>query len=224
MPSGASGRLGVVNGPNDPAALAQFNKRIDVAVAEFNVLRAEITQRTTGQAALTGVGLTALGVIFGFALEDKGDIRLLVAVPLLAFFVSALHAAESSRVARIGDYIRDRLEPTLRTETGSNLPAWEKGVGKRRREPSIWHRALLLDFPATALFCLASVGAQLLIWNRDPDFEQVYVVAWALLWALTVLIGVLPFFTVWRIKRNSEDSEAESKRKAESASAPAASE
>lgn len=59
-------------------------RAIDVAVAEFNALRAEIVARMTKQAALLGVSLTALGVIAGLAYQDAGDERLLLGIPPLA--------------------------------------------------------------------------------------------------------------------------------------------
>lgn len=39
----------------------RFGKSVDVALTEFTALRAEIVSRRTRQAALVGVGLTALG-------------------------------------------------------------------------------------------------------------------------------------------------------------------
>jgi hypothetical protein len=86
--SDASGRMAVVNGPNGVSPDSLFNKRVDVAVAEYNAIRAGMNQLTAGHAALTGLALTGLGVIFGFALDEKGDIRLLLAVPPIALFVA----------------------------------------------------------------------------------------------------------------------------------------
>ena len=59
-------------------------KRVDVALAEFNALRAEIVASANAGNALIGVGLTALAVIVGFVVKDEGDERLLLAVPPLA--------------------------------------------------------------------------------------------------------------------------------------------
>jgi hypothetical protein len=81
---------------------------IDVGLAEFNALRAEIISRTTAQNALVGIGLTAVGVIYGLALKKAGDDKsLLLAVPPLAALASLLHASETYQVGRIGDYIRE---------------------------------------------------------------------------------------------------------------------
>ncbi len=40
-------------------------RAVDVAIAEFNALRAEIVSHVTAQAALVGLALTAAGVILG---------------------------------------------------------------------------------------------------------------------------------------------------------------
>lgn len=71
---------------------------VDVALAEFNALRAEIVGHTTAQYAFVGVALTALGVILGLVIREGGDGRLPLAVPPLTALVSLLHAAISYRL------------------------------------------------------------------------------------------------------------------------------
>jgi hypothetical protein len=203
--SDASGRMAVVNGPNGVSPDSLFNKRVDVAVAEYNAIRAGMNQLTAGHAALTGLALTGLGVIFGFALDEKGDIRLLLAVPPIALFVSLPQAAELSRIAKLGDYIRVRLEPTLRTQVRANIPAWEQGVGTRREDPSRrirYARLLLLDFPAAGILVVTSTAAQVLIAVRD-DLDRVADGLWWAWWVWTVIVLCVPFVAVERIRINS---------------------
>ncbi len=72
------------------------DKAIDVALAEFQALRNEIISHITTQAAVVGLGLTALGVIFGVVVNN-GEERLLLAVPPIALLVVMLHMAETFR-------------------------------------------------------------------------------------------------------------------------------
>jgi hypothetical protein len=62
-------------------------RALDVAIAEFNALRSEILSTATAQAALVGIGITALGIIVGFVVQKGGDRRLLLAVPAVAAVV-----------------------------------------------------------------------------------------------------------------------------------------
>jgi hypothetical protein len=185
-------------------ALARFNKRIDVAVAEFNALRSEMHNRINAQAALVGVALAALGVVFGFVVKDHGETRLLLAVPPLALLVSLLSAAESHRVATIGDYVREVLWPYLTCELDDKLPSWEDGIGERRRGHQVVFRAIFLDGPATALFALAAAGAQLLAKNRDPSFENIDETLWWVNWLVLFAALAAPILMGLVIKRNSE--------------------
>jgi hypothetical protein len=66
-----------------PPEPEQFDRGVQVALAEFGALRAEILNLASGQAALLGVG-----------------------VPPLAFFICVIRAGESYRVALAGEYIR----------------------------------------------------------------------------------------------------------------------
>lgn len=140
-----------VEGPHYPERV------IDVAIAEFNALRAEIVSHVTAQAALVGLALTAAGVIVGFTVKEGADQRLLLIIPPLTLLVVLLHTAETFRAALIGRYIATELWPDLEGQVGK-LRSWEANVIDRRRQPI--HRLLpemfLLEFPTIALFILAS--------------------------------------------------------------------
>jgi hypothetical protein len=71
---------------------------MEVALAEYNALRAEMLNCRTTQSAFIGVGLTAIGALSVFAVADAKNRHLLLAVPALAFIVSVLHLAETDRL------------------------------------------------------------------------------------------------------------------------------
>jgi hypothetical protein len=107
-------------------------RAIQVALAEFAALRAEIMGRISTVATLIGIGLTSLGVVVGFAVKEDGDVRLLLAVPPLAMLVNVLLSIEHRRITLAGAYIRGPLWTILRQHTGHQLPCWEDEVQRRR--------------------------------------------------------------------------------------------
>lgn len=131
---------------------------LDVELAEFNALRAESVAQQTAQATLVGVGLTALGVVFGFAVKEGGDTRLLLAVPPLAAIISLIHASVTFRIIRIGDYIRDELWPAMQGQVGP-IPSWQAYLVARRQGRNTIVQGLLNDGPGMALLAAASVAA-----------------------------------------------------------------
>lgn len=139
---------------------------LDVELAEFNALRAESVAQQTAQAALVGVGLTALGVVFGFAVKEGGDTRLLLAVPPLAAIISLIHASVTFRIIRIGDYIRDELWPAIQGHVGP-VPSWQAYLVARRQGRNTVVQGLLNDGPGMALLAVASVVALAAVDNVD---------------------------------------------------------
>jgi hypothetical protein len=138
--------------------LADGNSARDVALAEFNALRAEINNRMTTTAALVGVGLTALGVIVSLVVKEDGDERLLLTVPPLAIAVNFLWAVENRQVGLIGRYIRTRLWPYLR-EGDDRLPSWEEDCAERRHGLVNVLRSIGTDFALTLVFVVAAASS-----------------------------------------------------------------
>jgi hypothetical protein len=139
---------------------------LDVELAEFNALRAESVVQQTAQTTLVGVGLTALGVVFGLAVKKGGDNHLLLAVPPLAAIISLIHASVTFRIIRIGDYIRDELWPAIQGQVGP-VPSWQAYLVARRQGRNIIVQGLLNDGPGMTLMAVASVGAVAAVDNID---------------------------------------------------------
>jgi hypothetical protein len=178
---------------------------VDVALAEFHALRAESIHHMTARGTLVGVGLTAVGVVFGFAIRQGGDRELLLAIPLLAALVSLLHAGRAFRVAAIGDYIRTELWPYLQRRVGQELPSWETYFALNRGKWWSLELAIWADAPVTVIFAAASVLALVLV-PKDADS-----ILWTIGWGLTALVICAPFcamrlIQVRRCARLSEDS------------------
>jgi hypothetical protein len=150
------------------------DKRAEVALAEFNALRAEILSEASAGAATVGVGLTALAVIVGFVVKDGGDERLLLTIPVLALVVNLLQAAVHHRIIRIGTYIEVDLWPYLQKfGPDDRPPSWEES--EARSGSGVIRKAmdLLSDVPAIALFSAAGVAAVIHAGHLDHTFQTV---------------------------------------------------
>jgi hypothetical protein len=139
---------------------------LDVEIAEFNALRAESVAQQTAQATLIGVGLTALGVVVGFAVRQGGDQHLLLVVPPLAAVISLSHAGVTFRIVRIGAYIRNELWPDIQRRVGP-IPSWQAHLATRRRGRNVIVQGLLVDGPGTTLLTVASGVATVVVHDID---------------------------------------------------------
>jgi hypothetical protein len=173
------------------------DRSVDVALAEFNSLRAEILNHITTQSALVGIGLTALGVIVGFVVKEKGDDQLLLAIPLLAALVNLLYAAETYRCNTIGTYIQHTLWPYLQERVqdghGPSPPNWEEWI-----DDKLGFMMILVGAPALALFPAASGAALIVLSGLDTG-------VWIAGWSLTVIAlcgpPALGAYSGWMRKR-----------------------
>lgn len=189
---------------------AQFpsaDRAVDVALAEFNALRAEIVSRFTAQAALVGLGLTTLGVIIGFTVEKNADKDLLLAVPPLTLLVVLLHTAETYRSTQIGTYIGEELWPYLKGQVGE-LRSWEARVAKRRRGLGVVPEIFFINSPAMIIFILAGIYALIEV---EPG-------GW--LWwvdcGVVATAVVAPLGFAWKIREDSKDLAEQTEAAAES--------
>lgn len=139
----------------DEVEVSEPERAVDVMLAEFNAMRAEKVSYLTGQAAIVTLGITALGVVTGFAVKDGHD-RLLLADPPLVMLVVLGYAAGSYRSNAIGNYLRDELWKRLETKVG-DLPSWQRWIARERLKPTAILKVLFLDLPPAALFVAASV-------------------------------------------------------------------
>jgi hypothetical protein len=166
---------------------SKADKAIDVALAEFQALRNEIISHITTQAAVVGLGLTALGVVFGVTVNN-GEERLLLAAPPIALLVVMLHMAETFRCAKIGTYVRDQLWPFLQERVGDEtMPSWEVETARIGNPLGAFARALIIDFPAMAIFVVASGAA---VWLA-PRFDLLWWLGLAMTLASIAVPAVL---------------------------------
>jgi len=142
--------------PTGDAPRPAADRAVDVVLAEFNALRTEMVGYLSAQAAVVGLGLTALGVITSLAVGKDGDDGLLMAIPPLVALIVLVHTASTYRVAKIGDYIRESLWPDLEDRVGA-IPSWERYLAGQRSRYRAVVKAIAVDFPAMGLFIAASI-------------------------------------------------------------------
>jgi hypothetical protein len=182
---------------------------VDVGLAEYNALRAELKDSQTRQANLLSLGLTGISALVGIALARDGSpssSTLLLIVPPLAFIVSLLHLHESLEIRRIGAYIGGVLWPALQEATGFE-PSWEKkhaeDVGKRGSLRGVWPGLLLGGTPF--LLCAISIAA---LWMAHFSTRKEAWVEWAE-WLIALSIVLLPLVfgitVLWRHRGRSRD-------------------
>ena len=197
MPLASSGKSrgakipGMSTTPEPAPSPPCLEKAVDVALGEFNALRAEIVSRRSTQAATVGVGLTAVGVVFGLAFAPQGGDRArLLAVPPLALVTALLFLSETFVIHNLGRHIRDRVWPYLSDQTGYE-PSWEKDGAQATEGLKGTAAIVLFSAPAPMLFTALGFAA---LWLSDAE---PLIVRWeGVLLGLTVIaaIGVIAIY------------------------------
>jgi hypothetical protein len=101
------------------------DRALQAALTEFTAIRSLMATRLQMQVALMGAGLTGIGVIVGLALQHKGDLNLLLLVPVVASVVATGHSELRSRIGLHGRYLNEVLWPYVQKISDVELPSWE---------------------------------------------------------------------------------------------------
>jgi len=140
---------------------ALCSRKVDIALAEFNTLRAEILGRLSAQNTLVGVCLTVTGVVFGVLLSRKGvSVQAALVLPPIVSGLGLFYLYNARAQLIIGIYIRDHLWPRL-YEPEEGL-SWELFIHDYRRGAAFaskWARVrwmLLEPLASTTVFLLPS--------------------------------------------------------------------
>lgn len=160
--------------------------KLEVYLAEFAALRAEIANRTATQSTLTTFTLAATGALgsFAFSAGQNHRLVLLLLVPLNAA-TGFLWLDHAHSIYRVGNYIKLRLWAELRELEASPISTYEEFVLKGR---PIWLERSVFLVPFFILFLGPMIGALVGTAGRaDIGFLGVF-------WALDAV--VVCFFTV----------------------------
>jgi hypothetical protein len=138
----------------------------NVVLAEYTALRAEVTNRISGQDTLLSLYMTATAAIFGLALSGHANSLILLVLPLLSAAARLLYHNHNVYIRLASAYINDQLRPLVTEHLGEpRLLGWGQQVAAYHRAP--WrHRlahpaGLALLFPVPAAIALVLVVPRL---------------------------------------------------------------
>lgn len=185
---------------------------LQVALAEFSALRAEISKRSEAQNSLLSLNITALGTVGGFVLSQKADIKLLLLLPILSPVLGMLYLDHGTNIANIGRYIDERIKPIFSDLTrGSSQIAprhlvLEYESFARKHEQRMLLRFLTFGVPVFTVFCGLPIVA---LWFTALQIKDALTFSIWLIGFLFVMLYLwfwitLIFQPFFRAKRHSE--------------------
>jgi hypothetical protein len=168
----------------------------DVALAEYDALRAEILNVEQFEQRGFAGALTIVAAVGSFALAKKdGRLELLMVLPVVLSGLGLLQAHCVQQISQLGDYIREHLWTRLPVDPSAECLSWEHLIeaGRRRSRPGylvggLLARVLIFGLPSVASIVIT--GHQ---WNTNLAalwWGDVLVVVVSGILALRVLIEV----------------------------------
>jgi hypothetical protein len=168
----------------DPESLQRM------ALSEFSALRSEIGSRSTAQHTLINLSITAIGAVVGFALAQKGDLWLLLLLPILSPSLDMLYLDHAINIMNIGNYINNQLKPTLR------LMRYEEVVRSHERRRLL--RVLPYGLPIFIIFAGVPIGSLIVTLSvllKEPETEMWMLGMWTL-WSIGLIL-VFVYLSFW---------------------------
>jgi hypothetical protein len=158
---------------------------VDIVLAEYNTLRAELLQRIATRYQIMGLAFSAFAAILAvqaFGAGNQAGLYLVLLYPILAFFLLNVYIANSRHMRTIEEYIKKKLEAPIKSELN---PPFQENFGwqtyydndsrvlKRGQSASIGGRFV---FPATAIVTLVSAfpGVWLEAGYKSPFLYAVF--------------------------------------------------
>ena len=112
------------------------NLVISAALAEYTALRAEVTNRISGQDTMLNLYMTAVAAIFGFALSGHADLLILLVLPLLSTAARLLYHNHNMYIKLVSAYLNEQLRPLVTDRLGEpGLLGWHERSAEYQRGP-----------------------------------------------------------------------------------------
>jgi hypothetical protein len=163
-----------------PGAEPEPADRLNVALAEFNALRAEILSRSTSQQNLLNLTLVATGAIGSVAFSDTARQPVLLVVPIISCIFGMLYFDHGFAIGNIGRYIRDELTLAVRTESGwPHALGWEDFVRRSMAPPSRFHRGTV-QFSIPILFAFLFIPTVISVYMATQLTNTWLWLAWSI--------------------------------------------
>jgi len=161
---------------------------INAALAEYTALRAEVTNRISGQDTTLNLYMTATAAIFGLALSGHADSLILLVVPLLSAVARLLYHNHNLYIRLVSAYLNDQLRPLVTDRLGEPRPlGWQERTAEYHRGPR--RRRLAHPVGLALLFPVPAAVALVLV---TPELASSWAwLAWAFGWLLVLAQVVL---------------------------------
>jgi hypothetical protein len=164
---------------------------LSVVLDEFKALRDEIQNRATAAYTILNINITAIAAVAGLLLSKKGDLRLLLILPLVSPSLGLLFVDHSLNIRNLGRYINHRLRPLVDEFTSDpRLLRYEVFVTEYEGNKLL--RLLPLALPLTLLFAAVPLAALMFL-----CFEHTLQRTWAwTIWGTGALVTAA-YLVMW---------------------------
>jgi hypothetical protein len=172
---------------NSAPAGSGDSTRVDIALAEFNAMRAEIAARIAEQGRIVALNVTAIAAVGGAFLSNRVDPAVLLILPLLSVSLGLLWLDQATTMRGIGRHINDGIRPILVDATGDSrvlgaetrAAMARSGVVSRIVRSALPSLVLFLATPSAALAFTTSVTGQfVLVWWVEAAYIGVFLAQW----------------------------------------------
>lgn len=166
-----------------PGTVEADKQLITVVLAQFNACRTEIQARSSNQAAVINLNITAISILAGYYFVYHANPLVLLVIPLVSPMLGIIWADHAINIGNLGRFIQYRLMPLLSATLKRELPDYESFI--RHFEQQKGRRLVLLLAPMLLLFALLPAAALFLAWAvttvRDPLFWALFSIGAALI-------------------------------------------
>lgn len=171
------------------AILGRPSDVLTAALAEFNVLRKEISDRSSAQTTILNLNLVALSAIATLVLAQRVNALALLVLPLVSPCFGMLFFDHAANIDQIGRYLREDIKPLIvAVAADTHLLCYEDRV--RAHELSFLPRGLSMGLPLLLMFTgfpvaalahvreSASHGWPLVLWWAGVVVECIFLLHW----------------------------------------------
>jgi hypothetical protein len=191
---------------------------VDVALKEFESVRAEIAAHQRTKSQYLTLAITATGAIGAFALGRNGNRDALLVLPLVLSGLTIIYLRHNVDIELLGQYVRSRLWPyvaghaladrnpaakdgssvaapsTPTTAGAADFPSWDDWIQERRT--TLWRESAygaMGILPPLLIFGAPSLGALVISFSRSWDH-----LALAIVWSIALVVITISLgLTFW---------------------------
>lgn len=160
---------------------------IGILLAQFDACRSEIQARSSNQAAILNLNITATGVIAGYYFASNASPLVLLMIPLLSPMLGIIWSDHAINIGYLGRFIQHSIMPLLRATLKRDLPDYEMWIRNFERDRG--KRLLLLISPMLLLFAILPASSLVLAWTVSLDRDALFYVLAATGAVLILIFG-----------------------------------